>query len=166
MKNWGQLVSSHDLSAEFVNWNANYFQISLFAALEPFFNAAASQFILGQQIPLPLWLSLAPVVLGKPFILLYFLAWSLSMWCADSTQNISCKLLVRHVSIYPKEYFSYANEFSRTIFYIWSDFVTWIPIFNLNLLVISLISITPLNWYARCINGITNWAFFQLVGIH
>ncbi|URE49203.1 Triose phosphate phosphate translocator [Musa troglodytarum] len=30
-------------------------------ALEPFFNAAASQFILGQQIPLTLWLSLAPV---------------------------------------------------------------------------------------------------------
>ncbi|KAJ6979154.1 triose phosphate/phosphate translocator TPT [Populus alba x Populus x berolinensis] len=34
-------------------------------ALEPFFNAAASQFILGQQIPITLWLSLAPVVLGK-----------------------------------------------------------------------------------------------------
>nr|GFA32611.1 triose phosphate/phosphate translocator, chloroplastic-like [Tanacetum cinerariifolium] len=32
-------------------------------ALEPFFSAAASQFVLGQQIPLPLWLSLAPVVL-------------------------------------------------------------------------------------------------------
>ncbi|MBA0767335.1 hypothetical protein Gotri_016230 [Gossypium trilobum] len=33
-------------------------------ALEPFFNAAASQFILGQSIPLTLWLSLAPVVIG------------------------------------------------------------------------------------------------------
>ncbi|KAL5222063.1 hypothetical protein ABZP36_026776 [Zizania latifolia] len=33
-------------------------------ALEPFFNAAATQFVLGQQVPLPLWLSLAPVVLG------------------------------------------------------------------------------------------------------
>ncbi|KAG8052472.1 hypothetical protein GUJ93_ZPchr0001g33071 [Zizania palustris] len=33
-------------------------------ALEPFFNAAATQFILGQQVPLPLWLSLAPVVIG------------------------------------------------------------------------------------------------------
>ncbi|XP_057485633.1 triose phosphate/phosphate translocator, chloroplastic-like isoform X2 [Actinidia eriantha] len=33
-------------------------------ALEPFFNAAASQFVLGHQIPLPLWLSLAPVVFG------------------------------------------------------------------------------------------------------
>ncbi|KAL3617097.1 hypothetical protein CASFOL_039491 [Castilleja foliolosa] len=32
-----------------------------------FFNAAASQFILGQQIPLSLWLSLAPVVLGRCF---------------------------------------------------------------------------------------------------
>ncbi|KAL5989488.1 hypothetical protein ACLOJK_010380 [Asimina triloba] len=35
-------------------------------ALEPFFNAAASQFVLGQQLPLTLWLSLAPVVIGKP----------------------------------------------------------------------------------------------------
>lgn len=35
------------------------------AALEPFFNAAASQFVLGHQIPLSLWLSLAPVVIGK-----------------------------------------------------------------------------------------------------
>ncbi|KAK4485269.1 hypothetical protein RD792_007901 [Penstemon davidsonii] len=34
-------------------------------ALEPFFNASASQFLLGQQIPLTLWLSLLPVVLGK-----------------------------------------------------------------------------------------------------
>lgn len=33
-------------------------------ALEPFFNAAASQFVLGHQIPFSLWLSLAPVVLG------------------------------------------------------------------------------------------------------
>ncbi|KAL0442724.1 UNVERIFIED_CONTAM: Triose phosphate/phosphate translocator, chloroplastic [Sesamum latifolium] len=36
-------------------------------ALEPFFNAAASQFILGQQIPLSLWLSLAPVVIELSF---------------------------------------------------------------------------------------------------
>jgi hypothetical protein len=33
--------------------------------LEPFFNAVASQFVLGQQIPFTLWLSLLPVVLGK-----------------------------------------------------------------------------------------------------
>jgi len=33
-------------------------------ALEPFFNAAASQFILGQHIPPALWASLAPIVLG------------------------------------------------------------------------------------------------------
>lgn len=39
------------------------------AALEPFFNASASQFILGQSIPLSLWLSLAPVVLGMLFSL-------------------------------------------------------------------------------------------------
>lgn len=34
-------------------------------ALEPFFSAAASQFVLGQSISLPLWLSLTPIVLGK-----------------------------------------------------------------------------------------------------
>ncbi|XP_039024794.1 triose phosphate/phosphate translocator, chloroplastic-like [Hibiscus syriacus] len=33
-------------------------------ALEPFFNAAASQFVLGHQISLSLWLSLSPVVIG------------------------------------------------------------------------------------------------------
>jgi hypothetical protein len=37
----------------------------ILTVLEPFFNAAASQFILGQQIPVTLWLSLAPIVLGK-----------------------------------------------------------------------------------------------------
>lgn len=36
-----------------------------YAALEPFFNAAATQFVLGQTVPLSLWLSLAPVVLGN-----------------------------------------------------------------------------------------------------
>ncbi|KAK1400983.1 hypothetical protein POM88_000588 [Heracleum sosnowskyi] len=34
-------------------------------ALEPFFNAVVSKFILDQQISLPLWLSLAPVVLER-----------------------------------------------------------------------------------------------------
>ncbi|KAK1368700.1 hypothetical protein POM88_034792 [Heracleum sosnowskyi] len=34
-------------------------------ALEPFFNAVVSQFILDQQISLPLWLSLAPVVISR-----------------------------------------------------------------------------------------------------
>lgn len=39
--------------------------VSSSTALEPFFSAAASQFVLGHQIPLPLWLSLAPVVFGN-----------------------------------------------------------------------------------------------------
>jgi solute carrier family 35, member E1 len=43
----------------YLQWNA---------ALEPFFNAAATQFILGQQVPFSLWLSLAPVVLGNSTI--------------------------------------------------------------------------------------------------
>ena len=48
-------------------------------ALEPFFNAAASQFILGQQVPFTLWLSLAPVVIGN-FWLLHFLLVMLSVY--------------------------------------------------------------------------------------
>ena len=51
-------------------YDSFYFLTSLdvfSAALEPFFNAAASQFILGHQIPLSLWLSLAPVVFGNSF---------------------------------------------------------------------------------------------------
>ncbi|CAI5991167.1 unnamed protein product [Closterium sp. NIES-64] len=39
------------------------------SALEPFFNAAASQFVLGQNVPLPLWMSLLPVVLGFSIII-------------------------------------------------------------------------------------------------
>ena len=39
-----------------------------YSALEPFFNAAASQFVLGQQIPFALWLSLTPVVIGMLFL--------------------------------------------------------------------------------------------------
>ncbi|XP_052203499.1 triose phosphate/phosphate translocator, chloroplastic-like isoform X2 [Diospyros lotus] len=35
------------------------------ALLESFLNAAASQFILGEQIPVTLWLLLAPVVISK-----------------------------------------------------------------------------------------------------
>ena len=42
-----------------------------FSALEPFFNAAASQFILGQSIPITLWLSLAPVVIGNFSVLCF-----------------------------------------------------------------------------------------------
>lgn len=42
-------------------------------ALEPFFNAAASQFVLGHTIPLPLWLSLAPVVFGNCSALFSFI---------------------------------------------------------------------------------------------
>ncbi|XP_022720830.1 triose phosphate/phosphate translocator TPT, chloroplastic-like [Durio zibethinus] len=41
-------------------------------ALEPFFNAAASQFVLGQSIPITLWLSLAPVVIDKQTIKLCY----------------------------------------------------------------------------------------------
>jgi hypothetical protein len=44
---------------------ANVAYLQWNAALEPFFNAAATQFILGQQVPFSLWLSLAPVVLGN-----------------------------------------------------------------------------------------------------
>lgn len=48
-----------------VSWHIILSFTQFVSALEPFFNAAASQFILGQPVPLTLWLSLAPVVIGR-----------------------------------------------------------------------------------------------------
>lgn len=58
-------------------------------ALEPFFNAAASQFILGQQIPLSLWLSLAPVVLGVSMASLTELSFNWLGFISAMISNIS-----------------------------------------------------------------------------
>ncbi|KAF9672383.1 hypothetical protein SADUNF_Sadunf11G0036100 [Salix dunnii] len=58
-------------------------------ALEPFFNAAASQFILGQQIPLTLWLSLAPVVLGVSMASLTELSFNWTGFISAMISNIS-----------------------------------------------------------------------------
>ncbi|KAH6790341.1 Glucose-6-phosphate/phosphate translocator-like protein [Perilla frutescens var. frutescens] len=58
-------------------------------ALEPFFNAAASQFILGQQIPLSLWLSLAPVVLGVSMASLTELSFNWTGFISAMISNIS-----------------------------------------------------------------------------
>ncbi|KAE8723023.1 Triose phosphate/phosphate translocator [Hibiscus syriacus] len=48
-----------------IAYEAHKANLFVFSALEPFFNAAASQFILGQSIPITLWLSLAPVVIAE-----------------------------------------------------------------------------------------------------
>lgn len=53
------------LDGKIFTGNHNFLFTLPSAALEPFFNAAASQFVLGHQIPFSLWLSLAPVVLGN-----------------------------------------------------------------------------------------------------
>ncbi|XP_068664847.1 triose phosphate/phosphate translocator TPT, chloroplastic [Aristolochia californica] len=58
-------------------------------ALEPFFNAAASQFVLGQQIPLTLWLSLAPVVLGVSMASLTELSFNWTGFISAMISNIS-----------------------------------------------------------------------------
>lgn len=55
-------------SSVLLKFNPTLFFLS---ALEPFFNASASQFILGQPIPLTLWLSLAPVVIGNLLLSCY-----------------------------------------------------------------------------------------------
>lgn len=68
-------------------------------ALEPFFNAAASQFILGQQIPLPLWLSLAPVVLGVSMASLTELSFNWLGFTSAMISNIS----FTYRSIYSKK---------------------------------------------------------------
>ncbi|KAK1301741.1 hypothetical protein QJS10_CPB12g00999 [Acorus calamus] len=58
-------------------------------ALEPFFNASASQFILGQPIPLTLWLSLAPVVLGVSMASLTELSFNWTGFISAMISNIS-----------------------------------------------------------------------------
>nr|GMD11506.1 triose phosphate/phosphate translocator, chloroplastic [Ipomoea batatas] len=68
-------------------------------ALEPFFNAAASQFILGQQIPLTLWLSLAPVVLGVSMASLTELSFNWLGFTSAMISNIS----FTYRSIYSKK---------------------------------------------------------------
>ncbi|GAB2259526.1 hypothetical protein Droror1_Dr00010381 [Drosera rotundifolia] len=68
-------------------------------ALEPFFNAAASQFILGQQIPLTLWLSLAPVVLGVSIASLTELSFNWTGFISAMISNIS----FTYRSIYSKK---------------------------------------------------------------
>ncbi|KAL4204737.1 hypothetical protein AMTRI_Chr01g133530 [Amborella trichopoda] len=68
-------------------------------ALEPFFNAAASQFVLGQQIPLSLWLSLAPVVLGVSMASLTELSFNWTGFISAMISNIS----FTYRSIYSKK---------------------------------------------------------------
>ncbi|KAL2475321.1 Triose phosphate/phosphate translocator TPT [Abeliophyllum distichum] len=68
-------------------------------ALEPFFNAAASQFVLGQQIPITLWLSLAPVVLGVSMASLTELSFNWTGFISAMISNIS----FTYRSIYSKK---------------------------------------------------------------
>ncbi|KAL9452460.1 hypothetical protein AB3S75_008283 [Citrus x aurantiifolia] len=68
-------------------------------ALEPFFNAAASQFILGQQLPLTLWLSLAPVVIGVSMASLTELSFNWTGFISAMISNIS----FTYRSIYSKK---------------------------------------------------------------
>ncbi|XP_074563354.1 triose phosphate/phosphate translocator TPT, chloroplastic [Curcuma longa] len=68
-------------------------------ALEPFFNAAASQFILGQQIPWTLWLSLAPVVIGVSMASLTELSFNWTGFISAMISNIS----FTYRSIYSKK---------------------------------------------------------------
>ncbi|KAG6429779.1 hypothetical protein SASPL_107832 [Salvia splendens] len=68
-------------------------------ALEPFFSAAASQFVLGHQIPLPLWLSLAPVVLGVSMASLTELSFNWTGFISTMISNIS----FTYRSIYSKK---------------------------------------------------------------
>jgi solute carrier family 35 protein E1 len=68
-------------------------------ALEPFFNAAASQFVLGHQIPLPLWLSLAPVVIGVSMASMTELSFN---WTGFTSAMIS-NIAFTYRSIYSKK---------------------------------------------------------------
>ncbi|KAG2585909.1 hypothetical protein PVAP13_5NG008900 [Panicum virgatum] len=68
-------------------------------ALEPFFNAAATQFVLGQQVPLSLWLSLAPVVIGVSMASLTELSFNWTGFINAMISNIS----FTYRSIYSKK---------------------------------------------------------------
>ncbi|KAK4484050.1 hypothetical protein RD792_011269 [Penstemon davidsonii] len=68
-------------------------------ALEPFFSASASQFFLGQQIPLSLWLSLAPVVIGVSMASLTELSFNWTGFISAMISNIS----FTYRSIYSKK---------------------------------------------------------------
>ncbi|GLT82808.1 hypothetical protein SLE2022_011470 [Rubroshorea leprosula] len=68
-------------------------------ALEPFFNAAASQFILGQSIPFTLWLSLAPVVIGVSMASLTELSFNWTGFISAMISNVS----FTYRSIYSKK---------------------------------------------------------------
>ncbi|XP_062013082.1 triose phosphate/phosphate translocator TPT, chloroplastic [Rosa rugosa] len=68
-------------------------------ALEPFFNASASQFVLGQSIPLSLWLSLLPVVLGVSMASLTELSFNWLGFISAMISNIS----FTYRSIYSKK---------------------------------------------------------------
>ncbi|GJP49411.1 hypothetical protein CLOM_g8621 [Closterium sp. NIES-68] len=67
-------------------------------SLEPFFNAAASQFVLGQHVSLPLWLSLLPVVLGVSIASVTELSFNWTGFLTAMISNIS---------------FTYRNVFSK-----------------------------------------------------
>ncbi|KAL4184277.1 hypothetical protein AMTRI_Chr10g240 [Amborella trichopoda] len=68
-------------------------------ALEPFFNAAASQFVLGHQIPFALWLSLAPVVIGVSMASLTELSFNWTGFISAMVSNIA----FTYRSIYSKK---------------------------------------------------------------
>ncbi|XP_019229445.1 PREDICTED: triose phosphate/phosphate translocator, chloroplastic-like isoform X1 [Nicotiana attenuata] len=68
-------------------------------ALEPFFSAAASQFVLGHQIPVSLWLSLAPVVIGVSMASLTELSFN---WTGFTSAMIS-NIAFTYRSIYSKK---------------------------------------------------------------
>ncbi|XXG46657.1 hypothetical protein AAC387_Pa02g1445 [Persea americana] len=68
-------------------------------ALEPFFSASASQFVLGHQIPLALWLSLAPVVIGVSMASLTELSFNWTGFISAMISNIA----FTYRSIYSKK---------------------------------------------------------------
>ncbi|CAL0318202.1 unnamed protein product [Lupinus luteus] len=68
-------------------------------ALEPFFSASASQFVLGQKIPLSLWLSLAPVVIGVSMASLTELSFNWTGFISAMISNIA----FTYRSIYSKK---------------------------------------------------------------
>lgn len=112
-------------------------------ALEPFFNAAASQFVLGHQIPLSLWLSLAPVVIGN-FDYKVFCLWLYLFHCREIKYYISNLKFHIILGSRPVSQSTVCNiKFSGVLY--------WLSIFDFSV---------------RCITGIIDRTFLQLDWVH
>ncbi|XP_021987297.1 triose phosphate/phosphate translocator, chloroplastic-like [Helianthus annuus] len=99
---WLDVAFCHTSNISFVAVTVSF--THTIKALEPFFNAVASQFILGQSIPITLWLSLAPVVIGVSMASLTELSFNWLGFISAMISNISFTYTLTGVSTLRKQW--------------------------------------------------------------